>query len=87
MKLFLALLVSAIASAQITPVVNVNSRYVVESIEVSGHDEFSFSRTAKGSARRFDFRECLTSGESTAEMIRTLPKTMAMMPVDSLVVR
>ena len=44
MKLFLALLVSAIASAQITPVVNVNSRYVVESIEVSGHDEFSLSR-------------------------------------------
>src|SRR5260370_7671158 len=44
MKLFLALLVGAIASAQITPVVNVNSRYVVESIEVSGQDEFSLSR-------------------------------------------
>src|SRR6202171_3752553 len=44
MKLFLALLVGAIASAQITPVVNVNSRYVVESIEVSGHDEFTLSR-------------------------------------------
>jgi len=45
MKLFLALLASAIASAQITPVVNVNSRYVVESIEVSGHDEFNLSRS------------------------------------------
>src|SRR5580693_5559605 len=44
MKLFLTLLTCAIASAQITPVVNVNSRYVVESIEVSGHDEFSLSR-------------------------------------------
>jgi hypothetical protein len=44
MKFLLALLVGAIASAQITPVVNVNSRYVVESIEVSGHDEFSLSR-------------------------------------------
>jgi hypothetical protein len=44
MKLFLALLVSAIASAQITPVVNVNSRYVVGSIEVSGQDAFSLSR-------------------------------------------
>jgi hypothetical protein len=38
MKLFLAFLAGAIASAQITPVVNVNSRYVVESIEVSGHE-------------------------------------------------
>ena len=45
MKLFLALLAGAIASAQITPVVNVNSRYVVESIEVSGHDEFNISRS------------------------------------------
>jgi Omp85 superfamily domain len=45
MKLFLALLAGAIASAQITPVVNVNSRYVVESIEVSGHDEFNLSRS------------------------------------------
>jgi hypothetical protein len=44
MKFFLALLVGAIASAQITPVVNVNSRYVVQSIEVSGHDEFNLSR-------------------------------------------
>ncbi len=45
MKLFLALLAGAIASAQITPVVNINSRYVVESIEVSGHDEFNLSRS------------------------------------------
>jgi hypothetical protein len=45
MKSFLALWACAIASAQITPVVNVNSRYVVESIEVSGHDEFSLSRS------------------------------------------
>jgi outer membrane protein assembly factor BamA len=41
-----ALLVGAgaLASAQITPVVNVNSRYVVESIQLSGRDEFSLSR-------------------------------------------
>src|SRR2546421_8869943 len=45
MKFSLALLVSAIASAQITPVANVNSRYVVQSIEVSGHDEFNLSRS------------------------------------------
>jgi Omp85 superfamily domain len=48
MKLFLvgALLsgACAIASAQITPVVNVNSRYIVESIQLSGHDEFTISR-------------------------------------------
>src|SRR5439155_18522266 len=35
---------SAISRAQITPVINVNSRYIVESIEVSGHDEFTLSR-------------------------------------------
>src|SRR5262249_6272237 len=29
------------ASAQITPVVNVNSRYIVASIEVVGRDEFN----------------------------------------------
>jgi hypothetical protein len=41
-----ALLVGAcfVASAQITPVVNVNSRYIVASIEVSGHDEFTLSK-------------------------------------------
>src|SRR5437867_3862238 len=41
-----ALLVCAcsIASAQITPVVNVNSRYVVESIQVAGSDEFTLSQ-------------------------------------------
>ncbi len=31
-------------SAQFTPVVNVNSRYVVESIQLSGREEFSLSR-------------------------------------------
>src|SRR5579872_4376488 len=47
MKQFLAVAVfaCAIASAQITPVVNVNSRYIVESIEVSGRDEFTLSRS------------------------------------------
>jgi len=30
--------------SQITPVVNVNSRYVVESIQVSGQDEFTLSK-------------------------------------------
>jgi hypothetical protein len=40
-----ALLAGAIASAQITPVVNVNSRYIVGSIEVSGHDAFTLSRS------------------------------------------
>jgi len=34
----------ALASDQITPVSNVNSRYVVESIQLSGRDEFSLSR-------------------------------------------
>src|SRR5437867_2460363 len=47
MKSFLvcALLAGACsaAQAQITPVVNVNSRYLVESIEVSGSDEFTLS--------------------------------------------
>src|SRR5579863_7938088 len=33
-----------ILSAQITPVVNVNSRYVIESIDLSGRDGFSLSR-------------------------------------------
>src|SRR5260370_16340837 len=47
MKQFLAIAIfaGAIASAQITPVVNVNSRYIVESIEVSGLDEFTLSRS------------------------------------------
>ncbi len=47
MKQFLAIAIfaGAIASAQITPVVNVNSRYIVESIEVSGRDEFTLSRS------------------------------------------
>ena len=46
MKLFLVgvILAGAVSSAQITPVVNVNSRYIVESIEVSGRDDFSLSR-------------------------------------------
>src|SRR5207237_2043693 len=48
MKLFLAgaLLVGAsvLASAQITPVVNVNSRYIVAGIEVAGSDEFTLSQ-------------------------------------------
>jgi hypothetical protein len=35
----------ALASDQITPVANVNSRYVVESIQLSGRDEFSLSRS------------------------------------------
>jgi Omp85 superfamily domain len=34
----------ALVSAQITPVVNVNSRYVVESIQLSGHEQVSLSR-------------------------------------------
>ena len=48
MKLLLvgALLVGAcsISPAQITPVVNVNARYIVEGIEVAGSDEFTLSR-------------------------------------------
>src|SRR4051812_14367388 len=32
------------AQAQITPVVNVNSRYVVEGIQVGGSDEFTLSQ-------------------------------------------
>jgi hypothetical protein len=47
MKLLLvgALLTGAclVATAQITPVVNVNSRYIVASIEVAGSDEFNLS--------------------------------------------
>ncbi len=47
MKLLLvgALLAGAysVSSAQITPVVNVNSRYIVANIEVSGRDEFTLS--------------------------------------------
>lgn len=35
----------AVASAQITPVVNINSRYIVESIELSGGDAFTLSRS------------------------------------------
>jgi hypothetical protein len=34
----------ALASAQVTPVVNVNSRYIVQSIQLSGTDEFRLSR-------------------------------------------
>ena len=34
----------SIAAAQITPVVNVNSRYIVASIEVGGNDEFKLSQ-------------------------------------------
>src|SRR5438270_10810643 len=48
MKLFLApaLLIGAcfLAPAQITPVVNVNSRYIVAGIEVAGSDEFTLSQ-------------------------------------------
>src|SRR5438876_37317 len=33
----------SVSSAQITQVVNVNSRYIVANIEVSGHDEFTLS--------------------------------------------
>src|SRR5438067_1191364 len=48
MKLLLvgALLVGAcyLCPAQITPVVNINSRYIVAGIEVTGHDEFTLSR-------------------------------------------
>src|SRR5579872_5749083 len=48
MKLFFvgAMLAGActILSAQITPVVNVNSRYIIESIGLSGRDDFSLSR-------------------------------------------
>src|SRR5258708_4240956 len=50
MRLFLAGVLlfgaSAISRAQITPVVNinVNSGYIVESIEVSGNDEFTLSK-------------------------------------------
>lgn len=47
MKLFLvgALLVGAcsIAVSQVTPVVNVNSRYIVAGIEVEGNDDFNLS--------------------------------------------
>src|SRR5713226_1516324 len=47
MKLFLvgALLVGAysIAAAQVTPVVNVNSRYIVAGIEIEGNDDFNLS--------------------------------------------
>src|SRR5258706_15675334 len=34
----------SIASAQITPVVNVNTRYIVEGIQVAGQDEFTLSQ-------------------------------------------
>src|SRR6476659_6579032 len=47
MKLWLvgALLAGAcsVSSAQITQVVNVNSRYIVANIEVSGHEQFTLS--------------------------------------------
>jgi hypothetical protein len=40
----LLLTAAVLAPAQVTPVVNVNSRYIVGAIEVAGSDEFSLSR-------------------------------------------